>query len=138
MPLELSIDSIILAGLIFLLLLWVLWLQIRVHKLLRGDGGKKLEGRIRKIEDNQKSLELFRVSIEKYLKGVENRLCRSIQGVSTIRFDAFEGTGEGGRQSFATAFLDENGDGLVISSLYRRDHIGVLQNQSIVSNPLLS
>jgi hypothetical protein len=31
----------------------------------------------------------------------------------------------GGNQSFATAFLNEDGDGVVISSLYSREHTSV-------------
>ena len=56
---------------------------------------------------------------------MENRLQRSIQAVETIRFNPFKGTGEGGNQSFATSFLSENGDGVVISSMYSRDRVSV-------------
>jgi hypothetical protein len=52
-------------------------------------------------------------------------LSRSIQGVETIRFNAFKGTGEGGNQSFAIALLSEEGDGTVVSSLYARDRMSV-------------
>jgi hypothetical protein len=60
-----------------------------------------------------------------YLKSVEERLKRSIQSVHTIRFNPFAGTGEGGNQSFATVFLNENGDGAVMSSLFTRDRVSV-------------
>ena len=60
-----------------------------------------------------------------YLKDVEERLKRSIQSVHTIRFNPFAGTGEGGNQSFATVFLNENGDGTIMSSLFTRDRVSV-------------
>jgi len=45
--------------------------------------------------------------------------------VETIRFNPFKGNGSGGNQSFSTAFVNEEGDGVVISSLYSREHISV-------------
>lgn len=63
--------------------------------------------------------------MEKYLETVERRLRKSVQSVHTVRFNPFKGTGAGGNQSFATAFLNEHGDGVVISSLYSRDHVSV-------------
>ena len=50
---------------------------------------------------------------------------RSLQSVETVRFNPFKGSGEGGNQSFSTSFVSENGDGVVISSLYSRDRISV-------------
>ena len=43
----------------------------------------------------------------------------------TVRFNPFKGTGAGGNQSFATALLNENGDGVVLSSLYSRERVSV-------------
>jgi len=71
------------------------------------------------------TLKLPRHASSAYLKTAEARLRRSIQGVETIRFNAFKGTGEGGNQSFAIALLSENGDGTVVSSLYARDRMSV-------------
>ena len=50
---------------------------------------------------------------------------KSVQAVSTIRFNPFKGNGSGGNQSFATAFLNEDTDGVVISSIYSREHTSV-------------
>ena len=68
--------------------------------------------------------------IKEHLNDIEKRLKRSMQSVETIRFNPFKGTGDGGNQSFSTSFLNENGDGVVISSLYSRDRI------SLFSKPL--
>jgi hypothetical protein len=48
-----------------------------------------------------------------------------VQSVETLRFNAFRGSGSGGNQSFASAFLNENGDGLVISTLYSSDRMSI-------------
>jgi hypothetical protein len=63
--------------------------------------------------------------MEKYLTHVEKRLRKSIQSVHTVRFNPFKGTGGGSNQSFATTLLNEDGDGVIISSLYARDHVSI-------------
>jgi hypothetical protein len=71
---------------------------------------------------------------------VEKRLKKSVQAVHTVRFNPFKGTGEGGNQSFATAFLTEDGDGVIISSLYSREHVSVFGKpvKKLVSEHTLS
>ena len=61
----------------------------------------------------------------KTLETVEKRLKRSVQAVGTVRFNPFRGDGSGGNQSFASAFVSEKGDGVVISSIYSRDLVGI-------------
>jgi hypothetical protein len=63
--------------------------------------------------------------MEEYLTTVEKRLKKSIQGVETVRFNPFKGTGAGGNQSFSTAFVNEKGDGVVLTSMYARDRISM-------------
>jgi len=55
----------------------------------------------------------------------ELRLRSTLQGVGLVRFNPFEGQGQGGNQSFAIAFLDEYSNGVVLSTLYARDRVGV-------------
>ena len=49
---------------------------------------------------------------------MEAKLSKSVQRLGLVRFNAFEGIG--GEQSFAVALLDEEGDGVVLSSLQGR------------------
>ncbi len=116
---------LILALVIVILIGWVMRLEIRIHRLTRGSGGKSLEGiigghtaRIAGIEEHSKA-------VDDALRVMDMRLKKSIQEVRTIRFDPFEGTAGSGKQSFATALLNEHGDGVVISSLYTREKVGV-------------
>ena len=97
----------------------------RVNRLLRGKSGKTLEEAIiRSVADIEK-FKQFRKELEAYLETVEKRLGQSVRGVSTVRFNPFKGTGGGGNQSFATAFLDEKENGVVLSTLYARERVGV-------------
>lgn len=118
----LIIGSIVL---IVFLLVWVFILERRLRKLLAGKNAQSLEDVIRGLGEDIHALEKFQRDTTSYLSVADKRIARSIQGVETIRFNAFKGTGEGGNQSFAIALLSENGDGTVVSSLYSRDHVNV-------------
>ena len=110
-------------------------LRWHLRKMLRtGKGGKNakcadLGETLILINKDVKDLEKFRSDMEDYLKSVEKRLRRSTQSTETIRFNAFRGDGlggtTGGNQSFATAFLNEEGDGMILSSLCTRERVSV-------------
>lgn len=114
-----------LLGLIVLLILWIINLEIRLKRLLMGKNGKSLEDSILAMKGGLEDYGQFKKDSIEYLKNIEARLKRSLQAVETVRFNPFKGTGSGGNQSFSTAFINEKGDGVVISSLYSRDHISV-------------
>jgi hypothetical protein len=97
----------------------------RLGRLLRGKSGKSLEETVVRNAGDMEKFKQFRKEIEEYLQSVERRLEKSVQGVATIRFDPFRGTGDGGRQSFASAFLNEGGNGVVISSIHTRERMSV-------------
>ncbi len=109
--------------LVLLFLLWSIRLELKVRRLLSGKNARSLEGTIMTIKDGHDELHAFRKEVEEYLTRVEKRLSRSVQGVETIRFNPFKGTGAGGNQSFSTAFVNEKGDGVVISTLHARDRM---------------
>ena len=97
----------------------------RVNRLLKGKSGKTLEGVIVESANDLEKLKKFRKELEHYLESVEKRLDQSLRGVGTVRFNPFKGTGDGGSQSFATALIDEEGSGVVLSSLYTRERLGI-------------
>ena len=111
--------------LVIVLAVWIIQLEIRLKNLLKGRHAKSLEDSIVSLVKEQKDVAAFRAHVEQYLDLVEKRLKRSIQGVETVRFNPFKGSGGGGNQSFSTAFISEDGNGVVVSSLYARDHISV-------------
>ncbi len=114
-----------LAGILVILIGWIVRLEIRIHKLLLGKNGRSLEDSILAGHANLEKLNDFQREVINHFISVEKRLNRSIQAVETMRFNPFKGTGEGGNQSFAKAFVSENGNGVVISSLYSRDRVSV-------------
>jgi len=113
-----------LIGIIAVLIGLVIYLELRVRRLLRGKDAKSLEDSYLALVAEVDELHKSREEIENYLKQVEMRLRRSVSGVGTIRFNPFHGS-SGSNQSFATALLNEKGDGVVFSSLYSRDRVSV-------------
>mgnify|MGYP001562804984 CR=1 FL=1 len=97
----------------------------RMSRLLRGRSGKSLEDVVVKSAEDIEKFRQFRKEIEEYLGTVEKRLGKSVQGVGTVRFNPFRGTGDGGNQSFASAFLDEHGNGVVFSTLHTRERMSI-------------
>lgn len=109
---------------------WNVYITIKMRRLVSGKDGKSLEDVILSAHENLNKLNEFQREAINHFINVEKRLNRSVQSVETVRFNPFKGEGVGGNQSFSTAFVSQNGDGVVISSLYSRDRV------SIFSKPL--
>ena len=110
---------------IILLVVWIFILERRIKKLMAGKSGASLE---QTIAENQRSIEIlsaFQKAVEAELARINERVKKKIHGAKTLRFNPFHGTGTGGNQSFATALLDEDGSGVVLSTLYSREKVSV-------------
>lgn len=118
--------TLVMLGLFILALILFSIVIVRLNKvkkqydvLLRGMENKNLEDIIltnaqtinkmqNQFEENKKLLELI---------GQDMHTC--IKRINLKRYNAFDGVG--GEQSFSLALLDENGTGIVISSIHGRD-----------------
>ncbi len=121
---SLTIIVIILLVAVIALIAIVVHLHLKLKKFLIG-GSTNLDESITSVNSSLLELKKFQTEMENYLLTVEKRLKKSVQAVHTVRFNPFKGTGSGGNQSFATAFLNEEKDGVIISSLYSREHVSV-------------
>jgi hypothetical protein len=111
-------------AIILLLLIWIIRLEIMLKKLLGSKNGSLDDA----ISSLRKDSETFKKHAEKTvstLEVVDKKLRKTVSGNETVRFNPFKGTGSGSNQSFATALLNSEGDGVVISSIYSRDHLSV-------------
>ena len=112
-------------GAIFLLLLvWVIRLEIKLKKLLGNKSGS-LDDSIDAIRKDTENLKKYAEQTSEKLGIVDKKLKKTISGNETVRFNPFKGDGSGSNQSFATALVNSEGDGVVISSIYSRDHLSV-------------
>lgn len=114
---------LILSAVILAMIGWIIKTEIRLAKLLGGKSARTLEDVITALVSTAKSLEKNDTKIEGEIENIETRLKKSIQGVETVRFNPFRDSG--GNHSFATALVSENGDGVVISTLYARDRVNI-------------
>lgn len=121
-----QLTAILILGLaILFLVIWNILLERRIGKMLKGKSAATLEDTIVENQQALKKLFEFKKETEDEFKKVDTRMKKKLHGAKTIRFNPFQGTGSGGNQSFATAFLDEEGSGVVISSLYARDKMSI-------------
>ena len=122
-PLLLGLIVLAIATLVLLSL--VIWMWLKMRRFIVDVDAHNVSESLNFVASGLEGLEKFRTEMEDYLTTVEKRLRKSVQSVHTVRFNPFKGSGSGGDQSFATAFLNEEGDGVLISSLYSREHVSI-------------
>lgn len=87
-------------------------------KKMLSSGSEDLAQSLIEMRQRLTRLETFQRDTAAYLEVLERRVCRSTQATEMIRFTPFSGIGRGGNQSFSVGFLNEEGDGIVVSGLY--------------------
>ncbi len=103
--------------------IWIFVTEKRLKRFFLGKKAKDLEDTIEILEKNIIELKRAKGDIEKSIEGINAKLRKSIRGLETIRFNPFPD--QGSNQSFAIGMLNEEGDGLVMSSLYSRERMSV-------------
>lgn len=121
MPDLTTLLAVLVAGLaVAVALLWrrVSSLAARLSSLTRGEEGHSLEavleGHLRRVGEVAAKVR----TIDKRTTDLEAQGRKAVQRVGLVRFNPFEDTGS--NQSFAMALLDEDGDGVIVSSLHTR------------------
>ncbi|HLY68061.1 MAG TPA: DUF4446 family protein [Chloroflexota bacterium] len=111
-------------------LLWLVVLQVRTSRMLRryqqlvgGASAGNLEEvmamHVGRINEHERRLS----GVTRDIQMLDSTLQTAIQRVGLVRFNPFDETG--GDQSFAIALLDQQGNGLVLSSLHNRSETRV-------------
>jgi hypothetical protein len=119
------IGLIALTVIVLILIGVILWMHSKLRRFLVGIDSNHIGDSLTHVSHHLDDLQKFRSNTEEYLNDVEKRLRKSVRSVHTLRFNPFKGTGGGGNQSFSTVFLNEEGDGVIISSLYSREHVSI-------------
>lgn len=104
---------------------WIIRLEKKIKLFTLNTGFSNLEDVMKAIRSDLSVVKEWKVESGKIFKDIEIKLKQSVRGIETIRFNPFKGTGVGGNQSFATAFINEKGDGVIFSSLHARDRISI-------------
>ncbi len=110
---------IILLGLIISLFVQLNRLTQKHKSLMSGMEGKDLEEMLSMYLNKAINAEQKVAQLNSVCEMLEEYTRKSLQKVGLVRFNAFEDMG--GDMSFAAALLDQQGDGLVISSINSRE-----------------
>ncbi len=103
--------------------IWIINTEKRLKRFFIGKKAKDLEDTIINLEDEISKLKIAKENTEKELKEINTKLKKSIRGLETVRFNPFPD--QGSNQSFAIGMLNEDGDGVVLSSLYSRERMSI-------------
>ncbi|MSU44795.1 DUF4446 family protein [Candidatus Nomurabacteria bacterium] len=103
--------------------IWAIVTEKRLKKFFLGKKAKDLEDTIVSLENEIVNLQKAKNDIQKDITTINTKLKKSIRGLETVRFNPFPD--QGSNQSFAIGMLNEEGDGVVLSSLYSRDRMSV-------------
>jgi len=103
--------------------IWMIVTEKRLKRFFMGKKARDLEDTIVILENNISELKKAKNNIEKEITTINIKLKKSIRGLETIRFNPFPD--QGSNQSFAVGMLNEEGDGVVFSSLYSRERMSI-------------
>ena len=121
---KLEIAFFVLAGIAILIgTIWVIITEKRLKRFFLGKKASDLEDTLIALENDIGKLKKAKENFEKEITIINTKLKKSIRGLETIRFNPFPD--QGSNQSFAIGMLNEENDGLVISSLYSRERMSV-------------
>ncbi|MCX6755503.1 MAG: DUF4446 family protein [Candidatus Nomurabacteria bacterium] len=124
MNIKLEIAFFVLAGLgLLAMLFWIVKTEKRLAHFFMGKKAKDLEDTIYLLSEDIKKLKEAKVNTEEEIAVINKKLKQSIRGLETVRFNPFPD--QGSNQSFAIGLLNEENDGVVISSLYSRERMSV-------------
>lgn len=114
---------LILGGLALILLLYTVFLHLKVARFLRGKNAHSLEDTIQELIAHNNHLIIENQKSKDRLTTLEDKAKKSIRTIQTVRFNPFSDAGS--NQSFATSLVSEEGNGVVLSSLYSRDRVSI-------------
>jgi hypothetical protein len=112
-----------LAIIVIILAINAILMHRRLKSLFSGQNAKSLEDIIHDMQSRLNSHNAHAVKNTNDINNLNDRLKNRIRNISTIRFKPFEDAGS--NQSFAIAIMDDNHDGVILSSLYTRERMSV-------------
>lgn len=117
---------IALGAILFLFVILFFWLfktESRLKRFFMGSKAKSLEEAFVTLTRKVAALEEDNRSLRQEISVLHKKARESIRRVETIRFNPFKDAGS--NQSFAIGLMNEDKDGIVISSLYSRERMSV-------------
>ncbi len=120
---SISILVYIIVAIIAIILLWIVLTEYRLKKFFVGTKARNLEDIMINLGKEMTEIKKSQSQIKEHLTIIDARLNKSIRNIKVLRFNPFVDAGS--NQSFAISFLNDEKDGVIISSLYARDRMSV-------------
>jgi hypothetical protein len=108
-----------------LALVFSIIMHIRVSKIFRSASSTDIEKLLKLHTKTLEDFITFKAEASGYLKSLDNRIKKKMANAATVRFNPFQGEGVGGNQSFSVCLADEEGNGVVITSMHTRERTNV-------------
>lgn len=125
-----SLVELLLFAVVGILLVWLVTLEFRLLRLTKtlrllftGRTGADLEGVLREYMERMDRTDETIKAFNERATAMERRVPFNLSHVGVVRFNPF--ADKGGDQSFAVAFLDDHGDGVVFTGLHSRTDVRV-------------
>ncbi len=107
-------------GLVF----FVIRNELRMRRMLKGNQIADFEKFLISVEKELQKFNAFRAHTEDHLKTIAHKIKMGARKMGLVKFYPF-GQKTGGDQSFALAIVNEEGDGVVLSSLNARERVAL-------------
>jgi hypothetical protein len=121
---------LVLALLVLVLLIHAFLLEKRLKNIFQGKNAKNLEDVIIDMQNRINTNQIYSERNKAEIDILNNKMKKRIRNIQTMRFKPFEDAGS--TQSFAIAMIDDEQNGVVISSLYTRERM------SVFAKPIIS
>jgi hypothetical protein len=106
---------------LILLFLYTLYLHHKLYCFTRGAHALSLEDIMRACVDGVSNIEERNELISKHALILDEKISHAIRNVETSRYKAFDTNGS--HQSFSIAFLNEQGNGVILSTLHAHERV---------------
>lgn len=120
---------LILALLVAIFFVWIALLHLRFNRLIKGSNKKTIEDSLVNIYKYIENTNIESKKINEAIAVLQNKMKKSPRGFGIVNFKAFDGIKSGGSNSFAVAFVNDAGDGIVLSTFHARDRVNVFSKE---------
>jgi hypothetical protein len=124
-----EIAILILAFFVTVFFIWIIVLHFRFNRLIKGSNKRTIEDSLVNIYKYIESSNLESKKINEAIRKLQLKMSKSPRGFGIVNFKAFDGIKSGGSNSFAVAFVNDSGSGIVLSTFHARDRVNVFSKE---------
>jgi len=106
-------------------LIFAIAMHIKVSRIFRSANSSDIEKLLKLHSKTLEDFVRYQAESTLYMKSLDERIKKKMVSAATLRFNPFQGEGTGGNQSFSSVFADEEGNGVVITSMHTRERTNV-------------